>query len=135
MTPETMLDSLTTWAARDDRVLALALVGSHARGEARPDSDLDLIVISGVPDDLLGDPSWTAVFGAVESSAHEDYGLVTSVRVRYEGGEEVEFGITTPEWTALPLDPGTRRVLEDGARVLYDEEGLLTRAIDALPLS
>ena len=36
-----------------DRLVAVALFGSHARGDAHPDSDLDLLVIAdGLPDEL-----------------------------------------------------------------------------------
>jgi hypothetical protein len=44
---------------------------------------------------------------------------VTSLRVWYADGPEVEFGFATPGWMASPLDDGTRKVLEDGFRVLY----------------
>jgi len=49
------------------------------------------------------------------------------MRVWYSGGLEVEFGLCAEEWAALPPDPGTRRVLEDGFRILSDREGLLKR--------
>jgi hypothetical protein len=45
---------------------------------------------------------------------------VTSLRVRYADGLEVEFGIADRTWASAPLDPGTRRVIEDGCIVLFD---------------
>ena len=33
------------------------------------------------------------------------------------------------DWAALPLDDGTRQVIEDGLLVLYDQEGLLKKLI------
>jgi len=59
----------------------------------------------------------------------EDWGKVTSLRVWYEGGEEVEFGITTPEWVPHPIDEGTWKVISDGIRILFDRHDYLAAAI------
>jgi predicted nucleotidyltransferase len=118
MSIESFLEAVVDWAKTDARVTGLVLVGSHARGTARPDSDIDLVITSDVPQELLSDTSWTESFGAVISLQYEDYGRVTSLRVRYANGPEVEFGVTAADWPRLPLDPGTRSVLTNGARVL-----------------
>jgi hypothetical protein len=103
-----------------------ALVGSHARGEARPDSDVDLMIITTEPQRYVEDDSWVGVFGCVETVTVERWGAVTSLRVHYEGGPEVELGITTPEWASTdPVDPGTERVVRDGIRPLLDRAGML----------
>ncbi|HYP23308.1 MAG TPA: nucleotidyltransferase domain-containing protein [Actinomycetota bacterium] len=112
-------------AARPDAVGA-ALVGSHARGQARADSDVDLMIVTTSPGGYLSDTSWTRAFGETESVEVEEWGAVTSVRVRYVMGAEVEFGITTPEWTKTsPIDPGTKRVVQAGFRILLDRDGSL----------
>jgi hypothetical protein len=56
----------------------------------------------------------------------EDYGKVTSLRLWYRNGPEVEFGLTTPDWAAPPLDEGTRRVITDGMVVLQEKLPLLS---------
>ena len=127
MTIEPFLEALTTWAAARRDVVGLALVGSQARGSARPDSDVDVVILAANPARLLRG-GWSATFGAVESSRIEDYGALQSLRVFYRHGLEVEFGIAKPDWARLPLDAGTRKVLADGVRVLYDAEGLLEKA-------
>jgi hypothetical protein len=48
------------------------------------------------------------------------------VRAWFADGLEVEFGFTTPDWAAAPLDEGTRRVVRDGLRVLFDRADALT---------
>jgi predicted nucleotidyltransferase len=38
------LDRVTDWSAHQPTIAAVALVGSHARSEARPDSDIDVVL-------------------------------------------------------------------------------------------
>ena len=57
----------------------------------------------------------------------DDYGKVTSVRVWYADGLEVEYGITAEDWAALPLDEGTRAVISNGMKVLFEQGDTLSR--------
>ncbi len=120
---EGFLRELREWAESDGAVAAVALVGSHARGDARPDSDVDLVVLSSSPARLLADRGWTARFGVVKAAEFEDWGRVTSLRVWYEDALEVEFGVAAPDWATSP-DDGTRRVVSSGLRILWDPNGL-----------
>jgi tRNA nucleotidyltransferase (CCA-adding enzyme) len=120
-----LLRQVAAWAAEQDHVRALFLVGSYARGDARDDSDVDLILLVDDPDSLLQRKAWPATFGPVERARTEVWGKVTSLRVRYADGPQVEFAIASLDWVRLPLDEGARRVLRDGFRSLYDPEHLL----------
>jgi Streptomycin adenylyltransferase len=126
------LDRVTDWAAHQPTITAVALVGSHARGEARPDSDIDIVLLCTEPKAFLADTSWIHHFGAVETCHTEYWGLVTSLRVYYTEGLEVEFGMTTLAWAALPVDPGTKHVVSHGMGILWDREGLLGRLREAV---
>jgi len=108
------------WAASRPDVHGVALVGSHARQAATPESDVDLILVCDHPPALLDDADWIHAFGVPQRTAREDWGRVTSLRVWYADGLEVEFGIADHSWASAPLDAGTRRVLEDGLVVLFD---------------
>jgi len=132
MSADGLLRAAREWASADSRVTGLVLVGSHARGCETPESDIDLVILTGVPERLLADACWLNAFGHVRRKRMECYGRVTSVRVWYAGGPEVEFGVTGSQWASLPLDDGTRKVLKDGALVLYDEEGHLTHALSSI---
>ena len=44
-----MLDVLRGWAERDHQVVGMALVGSWASGRARPDSDIDVMMLVADP--------------------------------------------------------------------------------------
>lgn len=126
------LDSVTRWAEARSDLMGLALVGSYARDEARADSDLDLILLAHRPRDFIDEPGWVARFGSVRSCTVEDWGLVTSLRVHYEGGLEVEYGLTSSIWATPPIDAGTARVISDGMRILLDRGGLLGAALEAV---
>jgi predicted nucleotidyltransferase len=121
----TFLQQITAWAKTEQGILSLGLVGSQARGTAGPDSDVDLVILARDPQSFLQDTAWLAHFGAVESRQVEDYGRVQSLRVWYRSGLEVEYGLTDAGWATLPLDPGTRRVVADGLRVLWERQPLL----------
>ena len=113
--------------------MGAALIGSHARGAARPDSDVDLLVVTTAPRRYLEDHRWMTGFGSPKTIALEEWGAVTSLRVRFERGPEVELGVTTPEWLEIdPVDPGTARVVRDGFRILLDRSGLLRELVTAL---
>lgn len=124
-----LLDAVTSWAEAQPDIVALALVGSHARGDSRPDSDVDLVILCEHPEPYVGETDWVRRFGPVEWMIVENWGKVTSVRVGYRSGQEVEFGLAAPDWAAQPLDDGTRQVLSDGCRVLLDPTGLLGAAV------
>ena len=129
------LDRVTDWVAHQPTIAAVALVGSHARGEARPDSDIDLVLLCTEPHVFLTETSWIHRFGEVRTCHTEEWGAVTSLRVYYTDGLEVEFGMTTLAWAAVPVDPGTRHVVSHGMRILWDREGVLARLQEAVSAS
>lgn len=116
------LFNLTNWANSSHDIQALIMVGSYARGEAKPDSDLDLVIITTNPDFYLSN-AFRSEFGNVLKTQQEDWGAVTSLRTWYEDFLEVEFSITTKNWIAKPLDAGTYSVLLGGYEVIMDKEG------------
>ena len=129
----TQFERFVLWASEDPTIIAVALVGSHARGTATEKSDIDLIILASSYTSYLNDHSWLSRFGNVERSTNEQWGRVDSVRVFYETGVEIEFGFAAPSWVEVPLDAGTRQVVQDGFKILFDPKGVfdaLQRAID-----
>lgn len=120
------LDKIKDSAEKSDMINAVVLVGSYAREEQREDSDVDLVIISTTPKLFLQDEGFINDFGKVTKTQKEDYGMVTSIRVWYEDGMEVEFGITSPLWISKPLDEGTLKVLKDGYKVVLDKKNYFT---------
>ena len=79
------------------------------------------------PNIYLNVSTWIQQFGKVKEQQQEDYGLLISLRVWYSDGVEVEYGITDEHWSAIPLDAGTRRVIDDGMRILFERGNILSR--------
>jgi hypothetical protein len=129
---EDFLSQVIGWASGRSDIRGVALVGSHARGTGRPDSDVDLVILATEPEQFVNDTAWTRRFGTVSEETKENWGRVTSIRVWFEGGLEVEFGFTSPEWAAAPMDEGTRQVVASGIRVLLDPDGVLGALRDGL---
>ena len=88
------LNPFVDWASAQGDVQAVALVGSYARGEAKDNSDIDLVLLTDEPQKYLEELKWLEGFGSVEKHQTEDYGKLISIRVWYQNGVEVEYGIT-----------------------------------------
>ena len=101
--------------------------GRTPAARRRDDSDIDLVILTDQPQKYLDDIQWIERFGAVEKHQTEDYGKLTSLRVWYQNGPEVEYGITTPDWAAVPLDARDTEVISDGMLVLFERGNLLSR--------
>jgi predicted nucleotidyltransferase len=134
-----LLERITAWFQERPGVAAIALVGSHARGAARPDSDIDLVILVDDPRAYRHDLDWlnslvvSKLNDSVLNSQDEDYGPLWSRRAFLASGHEVEFGFAGPSWAVTePLDSGTEQVVRDGCRALYDPHGIIERLIAAV---
>lgn len=133
---ELILSEVVNWARSCTSVYAISLVGSWARGTARIDSDIDLMVLSLNPSSFrknetwLSQINWQRIGSFVEDWKDADYGLVWSRHVYLEDETEIEFGFGSLTWASLnPIDAGTLRVVSDGCRILDDPEKLMTRLL------
>lgn len=130
---EALLARAVTWAAAREDVVALALVGSWARHAGRSSSDVDLVVLSDDPVAYIEREDWIeGLVSGAELVRTGDWGGVVERRLLLPSGLEVEVGIGLPSWAETsPVDPGTRRVVRDGLRVLHDPRGLLAALTSA----
>lgn len=113
---------------------AVALVGSFARAEGRPDSDVDLIVLLTEPHSALLSSDWFELFGPGTSLVRaEDFGAVQERRLVTADGHEIEVCIGDPTWASIhPVDPGTAAVVRGGLEALYDPGHLLADLLAAV---
>lgn len=130
MKAKKLIHCLREWSADHPDITGVFLVGSHARCEAEPESDIDIVMLTKNPGEYLNDLKWIKCFGDVESVGREDWGKVQSLRVFYSDGPEVEFGITTSDWAAHPIPETTLNVLREGYRIIYDPVGDLVEAVE-----
>jgi uncharacterized protein len=125
-----LTERIVRWTRGRPDVRGVALVGSWARDEQRPDSDLDVVVLTDDPDRYIADAPWADEFRDAELIATRDWGGLTEQRLRFPSGLELELelGVAPVEWASTePLDPGTRQVVRDGMRVLHDPDQLLAK--------
>jgi len=125
--------AILAWAKSRPDIAGLALVGSHARGAARPQSDVDFLLLTATPDAFRAD--WLAEIAWPEpptASRDAQYGIVWSRHVAFATLPEAELAFAPLAWAALPLDPGTRRVVSDGFLVLHDPAGHFAKIRAAL---
>jgi predicted nucleotidyltransferase len=116
---ETFLARVRRWAEGRPDIAAILLVGSWARGQATPESDVDLVILAQEPGRLLADRGWLEEFGEVRAVREQDWGRVRSLRVFHGSGLEVEYGLTDERWLAEPLDHGTQAVLAGGVTIVH----------------
>ena len=58
MNAERIIRTIVDWAKAERTIKAVALVGSHARGTARADSDIDLVLLTTNPQAFRADTTW-----------------------------------------------------------------------------
>ena len=125
---EDVLTRVVRWAETRSDIRAVALVGSYARRAERTDSDIDLAILTFRPDRYTREEDWVIELGLGNLVQTEDWGAIKERRLRLPDGLEIEVGIGEPTWASVdPLDPGTRDVVNNGMRPLYDPDGLLQR--------
>lgn len=127
-----LIARLDGWARGRPEVVAVGLVGSWARGEARMDSDLDVVLLAENREPFVRDDAWVHALGGTGLVRTRGWGPVTERRFVLPSGFEVELGVAPPTWAATdPVDRGTRRVVTGGMSIVYDPEGLLARLMHA----
>ncbi|MDK0523879.1 nucleotidyltransferase domain-containing protein [Streptomyces sp. ML-6] len=128
---EKIIDRITQWAAGRHDVVGLLLVGSCARNAARPDSDIDLVLLT-TDESRYSDHAWADELALGKLVRTRSWGPLGERRFAAASGLEVELNIGSPDWALTnPVDPGTRRVVTDGARPLHDPDAVLAALIQA----
>src|SRR4051812_22037829 len=129
-----LIDRAIGFAASEPDVLALALVGSYARGTPRLASDVDLVLLTGDVEALLAPGRFEPLLGERERLVRaKQWGPLHERRFRLRSGLLVEVGIVPASWaSADPVDPGTAGVVRGGLLAVHDPDGHLAALRDAV---
>ncbi len=128
-----ILRTVVEWAKAKEEIRGVALVGSYARNQARPDSDIDLVLLTEHAKHFRDAASLTTIdwpgAGVHPTKwVYEEYGVVWCYRLWLKPDFELEVAFAPLSWANVsPVDKGTERVVSDGCRVLYDPDGLWNR--------
>lgn len=125
---------IAEWAAGEDNVRAVAVVGSRARAEVPADewSDFDVVLFAGDPAALIVRDDWVGTFGRARLTFVEPTAVGEQLerRVLYEDGTDVDFAV-------VPVDllehPAVAQVAARGVRVLLDKDGELAERLADIP--
>ena len=124
METTTLLEAFVSWTKVQTDVVGVALVGSYARNAATEESDVDLVILTVDVTKYFQSKEWLSLFGEVEESRVENWGRVETIRAFYEDAFEIEYNFSAPNWADVPVDSGTRRVVSNGMKILYDPKGI-----------
>lgn len=117
-----LLESFMKYTGQQTHIKGVAVVGSLARGDFHSNSDVDLIIISTNKELTIDHIKSEFNFDNIESHTLEEWGILTSLRIFYGNGLEVEYGVVTDQWVKEPLDEGTKNVVKNGFKVVTEKE-------------
>jgi predicted nucleotidyltransferase len=127
---------VSRWASSRQDIVAIGVVGSWARGTYRPDSDVDIVVLTTAMTAYIDRDDWIEpAFGQrLPVVRRAQWGVLIERRLQLPSGLEVEMGFVPASWAEIdPLDPGTNQVVKDGGLVpVYDPSGVLTQLAAAI---
>ena len=128
-----LLQEFKDWAEVQKHIQGAAVVGSFARGDFHLNSDVDLVIISMNKEKTIQCILSEFMPDAIDDHRLEDWGpFLASLRIFYDNGLEVEYGVATNAWVMQPLDQGTKNVAEKGFKILLDKEAVFSSVIKHL---
>jgi arginyl-tRNA--protein-N-Asp/Glu arginylyltransferase len=109
-------------------IAAIAMFGSQAHGTARPDSDIDVLILTPDIQKHFEDNHYARCFGSFRYARREKWFSGETLRsfFRQENGQ-IEYNFATPDWADLPANAEARRIVKDGIKILHDPHGILEK--------
>jgi len=134
-----IVSAVTAWALAREDIRGMALVGSWARGNRHQGSDLDLLLLSDRADEYRRRRKWLnqidfeGVGYRVLSAENASYGVVWSRHITLVPAAKVEMTFARCSWARTdPIDVGTRSVVRDAFRVIFDKDRVFAALVDAV---
>lgn len=113
---------------RFPEIVGIAMFGSQIHGTARPDSDIDVLVLTPDISKHFENDSFVSGFGRFRYARREKWFSGETIRsfFREENGQ-IEYNFVNPEWADLPVNDEARRIIKDGMKILHDPHGILEK--------
>lgn len=136
---DALVGAVFDWALDREDARAMALVGSWSRGDPHEGSDIDLLLLSDRANEYRLRLEWLAEIDFERAGyriiASEDvsYGVVWSRHIALLPQANVELTFAPRSWARTdPVDLGTRSVVKDAFRIIFDKDGDLAKLVDAV---
>lgn len=127
-----LLIEFVSWAGTQSYIDGVALLGLNARDEITEESeDLDFVIVTDKIDKTIDNIIKQFNAEQLEQITKQDRGNITSLRVEYSNGLEVGYGVVGTAWVKEPFDPASIDVVMQGFKVLWDEDQIFNRLIQA----
>ncbi len=134
-----IVSAVNSWAIERGDMRAMALVGSWARGTQTQVSDIDLLLLSDRAHDYRHSPEWLTEIDfrgsgyRLHSSESTNYGVVWSQHVHLLPPADVELTFAKCCWAQTePVDGGTRSVVKDAFKIIFDKDRILAKLVAAV---
>jgi uncharacterized protein len=136
---DAIVSAVARWAIERADIRAMALIGSWARGTPRHTSDIDLLLLSDRVHDYRRRQEWLTEIDLADagyrlhSRESASYGAVWSLHLHLLPAAEVELGFAACSWARTePVDDGTRSVVKDALRIIFDKDAMLSKLMAAV---
>jgi uncharacterized protein len=133
---DSIVSALAGWALHHEDTRAMALIGSWARGDAHQASDVDLLLLSDCAHEYRRCQKWITEIDfdsagyRVASWEDASYGLVWSCHIGLLPPGKVELTFAPRSWARTDtVDVGTRRVVKDAFRIIFDKDEMLAKLV------
>jgi uncharacterized protein len=134
-----MVSAVSSWAIKRGDIRAMALVGSWARGNQGQVSDIDLLLLSDCAHEYRHSQEWLTEIDfrgsgySLNSSESANYGVVWSRHMHLLPPAEVELTFAECRWAQTePVDGGTRSVVKDAFKIIFDKDRMLSKLVAAV---
>jgi hypothetical protein len=134
-----IIGAVSSWAIKRGDMRAMALVGSWARGDQSQVSDIDLLLLSDCAHEYRQSPEWLTEIDfrgtgyRLDSSESASYGVVWSRHMHLLPPAEVELTFAECRWAQTePVDGGTRSVVKDAFKIIFDKDRMLSKLVAAV---
>lgn len=121
------INHVSEWGNAEKEITSIIVIGSYAREIKTDATNIEIGILTENITYFTEDVSFVQQFGAVSKVEKVKWGTVMSIHVWYEDGLEVDFGIANKDWMTNPLAEETKRILNQGYKVLMDKEQLFKR--------